>query len=136
VVDFLVAFYFDFLGKIRENGGMSDIKELTAKIKKFRDARDWKQYHKPKELAVSVSIEAAELLEKFQWEHKNTPEYIKAHKEEIGEELADVMNYLLLLADELGLDVKEIVEKKLVKNDKKYPVEKARGRDNKYTDYN
>jgi len=111
---------------------MSDIKELTEKIRKFRDARDWKQYHKPKELAVSVSIEAAELLEKFQWERKNTPEYIDAHKQEIGEELADVMIYLLLLADELELDVKEIVEKKLVKNEKKYPVEKAKGSDKKY----
>ncbi len=115
---------------------MSDIKELTEKIKKFRDARDWKQYHKPKELAVSVSIEAAELLEKFQWERKNTPEYIEAHKQEIGEELADVMIYLLLLADKMGLDVKEIVEKKLVQNDKKYPVEKAKSSDKKYTDYN
>jgi len=113
---------------------MSDIKELTAKIRKFCDARDWVQYHKPKELAVSVSIEAAELLEKFQWESKNTPEYIEAHKEEIGEELADVMIYLLLLADDLGLDVKDIVEKKIKKNEKKYPVEKVRGKDKKYSD--
>jgi NTP pyrophosphatase (non-canonical NTP hydrolase) len=114
---------------------MTDIKDLTEKIKKFRDARDWKQYHKPKELAVSVSIEAAELLEKFQWNRKNTPEYIDAHKQEIGEELADVMIYLLLLADELELDVKEIVEKKLVQNDKKYPVKKVKGSDKKYSDY-
>jgi len=114
---------------------MNDLKDLTNKIKKFRDARDWHQYHKPKELAISVCIEAAELLEKFQWERKNTPEYIASHKQEIGEELADVMIYLLLLADELGLDVKDIVEKKLEKNEKKYPVDKVRGSDKKYTDY-
>lgn len=63
---------------------MNNIEELTEKIIKFRDARDWKQFHAPKELAVSVCIEAAEILEKFQWQRKNTPEYIEAHKEEIG----------------------------------------------------
>lgn len=114
---------------------MSDIIKLTEEIKKFRDVRDWKQYHKPKELAISICIEAAELLEKFQWERKNTPEYVKEHKQEIGEELADVMIYLLLLVDELGLDVKEIVEKKLAQNKKKYPVGKVKGSDKKYTEY-
>ena len=111
---------------------MDEIKKLTEKINKFRDDRNWRQYHKPKELAISVCIEAAELLEKFQWERKNTPEYITSHKQEIGEELADVMIYLLLLANELGLDVKKVVEEKLAHNDKKYPVEKFKGSDKKY----
>lgn len=114
---------------------MNDINELTEKIKVFRDKRDWHQYHKPKELAISVSIEAAELLEKFQWERKNTPEYIASHKKEIGEELADVMIYLLLLADELGLDVKKVVEDKLVIDEQKYPVDKVKGDNKKYTEY-
>jgi len=114
---------------------MSDLNELTEKIKKFRDDRDWHKYHKPKELAISVNIEAAELLEKFQWERKNTPEYISSHKKEIGEELADVMIYLLLLADELGLDAKKVVEEKLISNNKRYPVEKVKGSDKKYTEY-
>ena len=114
---------------------MSDIQNLTEKIKKFRDDRDWHKYHKPKELAISVCIEAAELLEKFQWERKNTPEYIESHKKEIGEELADVMIYLILLADELDLDVKKVVEEKLVHNEKKYPIEKFKGSDKKYNSH-
>jgi len=113
---------------------MSDIKDLTDQINKFRDARDWRQYHNPKDLAMSVVIEAAELLEKFQWERKNTPEYINEHKEEIGEELADVIIYLLFLADDLDLDIKDIVEDKLEKSEKKYPVEKAKGSDKKYNE--
>ncbi|MFA6098239.1 MAG: nucleotide pyrophosphohydrolase [Patescibacteria group bacterium] len=113
---------------------MNEISELAKKILKFRDDRDWAQYHKPKELAVSISIESAELLEKFQWERKNKPEYIAAHRREIGEELADVMIYSLLLAETLGLDVKKIVEEKLKHNEKKYPIAKAKGNDIKYTE--
>lgn len=114
---------------------MNELQELITKIVKFRDDRDWAKYHKPKELAISVAIEAGELLEKFQWERKNTPEYIAAHKEEIGEELADVMILLLLLAYELKMDVKQVIEDKLRKNDLKYPADRVRGSDKKYTEY-
>ncbi|MFH1235748.1 MAG: nucleotide pyrophosphohydrolase [Parcubacteria group bacterium] len=113
---------------------MNELKFLTDMIVTFRNARDWEQYHQPKELAISVAIEAAELMEKFQWERKSTDEHIATHKEEIGDELADVMIYLLLLAYSLNIDIKTSVEEKLKKMREKYPVEKARGRDIKYTE--
>ncbi|KKW01755.1 MAG: hypothetical protein UY52_C0021G0021 [Parcubacteria group bacterium GW2011_GWC2_49_9] len=113
---------------------MNELKFLTDMIVAFRNARDWERYHQPKELAISVAIEAAELMEKFQWARKAQAEYIEAHKEEIADELADVVIYLLLLAYSLDIDVKSAVEEKLEKMRKKYPVEKARGRDIKYTE--
>ncbi len=114
---------------------MSDIKELQDKIIAFRDARDWKQYHHPKELAISIVIEAAELLEQFQWAKGATKEYMEKHRVDIGEELADVFIYALNLAHTMGYDVKEIIEDKLEKSEKKYPVEKVKGSDKKYTEY-
>ena len=111
---------------------MDELKDLTNQVNKFRDDRHWRQFHNPKDLSMSVAIEAAELMEKFQWSKKNTKEYIDSHKEEIGEELADVVIYLLFLADDLGLDVKQIVEDKLKKQANKYPVDKFKGTDKKY----
>ena len=112
---------------------MSDIKDLIEKIKKFRDDRDWMQFHNHKDMAISLCLEAAEVLEHFQWK---SPEKIEAHvkndKAEIAEELADVAIYLLELSDNLNIDLKQAVEKKLEKNDKKYPVEKAKGVATKY----
>src|SRR3990167_10261069 len=106
---------------------MAEIKTITAKIRKFRDQRDWKQFHNHKDMAISLVLEAAEVLEHFQWK---SPEDIKAHaksnKEEIGEELADVAIYLFELADNIGVDLREAVEKKLAKNNAKYPAEKSR----------
>lgn len=124
-----------FLLKMRENGGMSDIKELQKKIIAFRDERDWAKYHKPKELAISIALEAAELLERFQWDKGGTKEYQDAHREDIADELADVMIYLLLFADEMGFDVQEIIGNKLKKNEKKYLADKVKGSDKKYTEY-
>ncbi|MFH1207146.1 MAG: nucleotide pyrophosphohydrolase [Patescibacteria group bacterium] len=114
---------------------MSDLEDLQKKVIKFRNERDWAQYHTPKELAVSLSIEAAELLEQFQWAKGGTKEYQDKHREEISDELADVFVYTLFLADALKLDLKEIVDKKMLKNAKKYPVDKAKGSDKKYTEY-
>lgn len=109
------------------------IKEITEKIKKFRDKRDWIQFHDPKSMAASITIEAAELLEHFQWKSKKEiEEYVKTHKDHIAEEIADVGMYLFELADNLGLDLIEIMEKKLKKNIEKYPVEKAKGKHTKY----
>ena len=99
--------------------------ELIQKIIKFQTERDWKQFHTPENLAKSISIEAAELLEHFQW----TKEY---DKEEVVDELADVLNYCFLMADALDVDVKEIILKKMEKTAKKYPVEKAKGISTKY----
>lgn len=99
-----------------------NIKEL---IIKFRDDRDWKQFHSPENLAKSISIEAAELLENFQW----TSDY---DKDKVIEELADVIMYCVLLSDVLDADINQIVRDKLQKNIEKYPVDKARGNSRKY----
>ena len=98
----------------------------------FRDDRDWKQYHNPKDLAISLSLEAAELLEVFQWSGSDLE--CREKLSEIREELADVLMYAISLADRLDLDLDEIILEKLRRNGEKYPLEKARGRKDKYTD--
>lgn len=104
--------------------------ETIDQILKFRDDRDWKQFHNPKDLAISISLESAELLEIFQWSAEDVTCSDKIEK--IKEELADVVNYCVLMADACGLDLDEIVQEKLKKNNKKYPVEKAKGSKEKY----
>lgn len=112
---------------------MSDIKDIIEKIKKFRDERDWIQFHDPKNMAISIVIEASELLEHFQWKSKaEVEEYIKQHKNEIKEEVADIAIYLFELADNLGIDLQIAMERKLAKNTKKYPVDKVKGKHTKY----
>ncbi len=112
---------------------MSDIKELTKKIIQFRDKRNWKQFHNPKDVALSLVLEASEVMEHFQW---LTPEemenYIKEHKKEIGEELSDVLYWVLLISHDLNIDIKKAFEKKLSNQKKKYPVNKAKGKHTKY----
>lgn len=100
---------------------MSDIQSLINSVNKFRDDRNWRQYHNPKDLAISISIEAAELLEDFQW--ISSEKALRENKENIREEIADVLIYSLMLCSDLELDVKKIVEDKLVKNGEKYPVD-------------
>lgn len=115
---------------------MSEIKSLTEKIKKFRDDRDWMQFHNHKDMALSLVLEAAEVLEHFQWKK---PEEVEKHarkrKEEIAEELADVAMYLFELADNLKIDLAKAIEDKLAKNAKKYPIQKAKGNARKYTEF-
>lgn len=106
-----------------------DIKALTRDVVAFTEERDWDQFHNPKDLAVALSIEASELLEAFLWK---APEQAKVEK--VKEELADVLNYALLLADKYKFDVPAIVREKMARNAQKYPVEKARGVATKYTD--
>ena len=101
--------------------------ETVKKILQFTEDRDWDQFHSPENLAKSIAIEAGELLECFQW----SPDYDPEHT---AEELADVMNYCIQLADKLSLDMDTILLDKLAKNAKKYPVEKARGSNLKYTE--
>jgi dCTP diphosphatase len=114
---------------------MNEIKTIIAKIKKFRDERDWMQFHDPKNMAVSVVLEASELLEHFQWKTKEeVKKYIKTNKDEIRDEIADVAMYLFELADNLGIDLIKAMEQKLDKNSKKYPIAKAKGSAKKYTD--
>jgi NTP pyrophosphatase (non-canonical NTP hydrolase) len=104
--------------------------DTINKILQFRDDRDWKQFHNPKDLAISISLEAAELLEVFQWsgEDVNCAENI----DKIKEELADVVNYCVLMSDACGLDLDEIVLEKIKHNNEKYPVNKAYGSKEKY----
>ncbi|QHA38247.1 nucleotide pyrophosphohydrolase [Rossellomorea marisflavi] len=99
---------------------MSDIQQLMNKIDQFRDDRNWRPNHNPKDLAISISIEAAELLEDFQW--VTSEEALEENTENIREEIADILIYSFTLCSELGFDVKEIVEEKIVKNGLKYPV--------------
>jgi NTP pyrophosphatase (non-canonical NTP hydrolase) len=112
---------------------MKNINDLTKRIIAFRDARDWKQFHNPKDCAISLSLEASEVLEHFQWKNiEEIEEYVKTNKDEIGEELADVLYWVLLMSYDLDIDILEISEKKMRKNEDKYPVEKAKGKHTKY----
>ena len=106
--------------------------ETIDQILKFRNDRNWKQFHNPKDLAISISLEAAELLEIFQWSGEDV--YCRDKMEQIREELADVLNYIILMADACGLDLDEIIRDKVKKNNEKYPVEKAYGSKEKYTE--
>lgn len=111
---------------------MSEIIDIINELVKFRDARDWKQFHDSKNLATAISIEAAELNELFLW--KDVAEAEHVDKERLKEELADVFAFAFLLAEKHGLDVKDIVLDKIRKNDQKYPAEKARGTARKYNE--
>lgn len=107
--------------------------KLKKRIVEFRDARDWKQFHNPKDLALSLVLEAGEVMEHFQWKNsKEIEEYVRKHKEEIGEELADVFYWVLLMSNDLNIDISKALEKKLKKNEEKYPIEKAKGKHTKY----
>jgi hypothetical protein len=108
--------------------------ETIDQILKFRDDRDWKQFHNPKDLAISISLEAAELLEVFQWSAEDVTCSNKIDK--IKEELADVANYCVLMADACGLDLDEIIREKIKRNEEKYPIEKSKGNKEKYTEFN
>ncbi|MCM3439355.1 nucleotide pyrophosphohydrolase [Metabacillus halosaccharovorans] len=112
---------------------MSEFKRLTDKVVAFRDERDWQQFYNPKDLALSLSLEASELLENFQW--KTSEEAIEKSEENIKDELADIVIYALLFANETGIDLVEAIEQKIQKNNEKYPVEKAYGSKTKYTEY-
>ncbi|SHJ32221.1 NTP pyrophosphatase, house-cleaning of non-canonical NTPs [Clostridium amylolyticum] len=103
------------------------MEEILDRIRKFREDRDWNKFHTPENLAKSISIEAGELLEHFQWDSNY-------HKQEVSEELADVMIYCIHMADAMGVDIKEIILDKMNKNEKKYPVEKSKGNSKKYTE--
>ena len=106
---------------------MSDIKELKEALIKFRNERDWEQFHNPKDLALAINIESSELLEEFLWK-----KHEEAKVEKVKEELADVFAYAFLLADKYDFDIKQIVLDKIKKNGMKYPVEKSKGTAKKY----
>jgi NTP pyrophosphatase (non-canonical NTP hydrolase) len=114
---------------------MRDINKLLRRIKKFRDERDWMQFHNPKDLAAAISIEAAELLQLFLWKkNAEIADCTREKRQQIGEEIADIAIYLLELADNLQIDLAGAIENKLRVNAKRYPAVKAKGKALKYTE--
>lgn len=106
---------------------------LINEIIQFRDERNWKQFHNPKDLAISLSLEASELLENFQW--KTSDDAVKENLENIKDEIADVAIYTMLLSHELGINLEQAIKEKIQKNKQKYPVDKAFGSRKKYTEF-
>lgn len=114
---------------------MSELDDLQKRVVKFRDARDWKQFHNAKDLAIALNLEASEVLEHFLWKTKEeVTEYLKTHKGEVGEELADTLYYVLLMAHDLGININQAFMAKMEQNEAKYAVEKSKGNHKKYTE--
>ena len=114
---------------------MRDLQQVVERIRQFRDARDWKQFHHPKDMASGLAIEAAELMELFLWKNEQEQaEVVETKREQIEDELADIGMFLLELADNLNVDLLTAIEAKIEKNAEKYPVEKSKGRSAKYTE--
>jgi len=112
------------------------IRDLITEAVRFRNERDWAQFHTVKELAISLVVEAGELLELMQWKNGEALEMqVRAKNEAIADELGDVMHSILLLGEELGIDLEKAFVKKLRKLERKYPVRQARGRAEKYSEY-
>ena len=109
-----------------------DFEDARQKALQFRRERDWEQFHNPKDLAISISLEAAELLETFQWSGADTE--AADMRPQMEEELADVLIYCIYMADRLGIDIPQAISRKVARNAAKYPVEKARGSSRKYTE--
>jgi len=111
--------------------------QLLQQLIEFRKERDWEQFHNPKDLAISLSIEAAELLEWFQWRsEKEIKQQLQSDKRiQLEDELADVAVYLSYLCHDLDIDLNKVVAAKMVKNAEKYPIEKVKGRNDKYNEY-
>ena len=118
------------------NTQSNHIEELTGKIRAFVDEREWSQFHSPKNLSMALAVEASELMEIFQWlteeqSHQLDPKM----KQRVEEEMGDVMNYLIRLADQLDIDLIKAVENKLIINQQKYPADLVRGQSKKYSEY-
>ena len=112
------------------------IELLVKEILKFQDERDWEQFHTPKNLATGIAVEAGELLEHFQWvDYANKDEINPKDMQKIKDEIADVLTYILLLANNLDINIFDAVREKMKKNGEKYPIHKAKGSRKKYTEF-
>lgn len=112
------------------------LSEINERIRRFRDERDWVQFHNPKDMAIAISLEAGELLEHFLWKAPDEVDSrIESHRTEIEEEIADIAIYLTELADNLDIDLLEAMDRKITRNEEKYPVEQVRGSSRKYNEY-
>jgi NTP pyrophosphatase (non-canonical NTP hydrolase) len=113
-----------------------NLKEISQRLREFADARDWEQFHSPKNLSMALSVEAGELVECFQWlTEEQSCALSGSQLDAVEEEIADVQLYLIRLADKLGVDIADAVEKKIEKNGSKYPVDRVKGSSKKYTEY-
>lgn len=110
--------------------------DLIDQVVSFVKARDWEQFHNPKDVAISLSLEAAEVLEHFQWKSEaEIKAHLKQHKTEVADEMVDVLYWVLLMSYYFKIDLKKAFERKMAENEHKYPVNKARGSHAKYTAY-
>ena len=115
---------------------MSDLDSLTKSVLDFRDKRDWKQFHNPKDSAIALVSEAVEVLDELKWKKpQEIEEYLKSKKSKIGDELCDVLFWVLLMMHDLNIDINKQFKSKMDENNKKYPVEKVKGKHLKYTEY-
>lgn len=114
---------------------MSEMKKLQDLVVQFRDARDWKQFHNPKDVAISLVLEATEFLEHFQWKNENEiRQLLDTKKSEVSDELADVLYWVLLIANDLDINLQKSLNNKMIANNAKYPIEKSKGKHTKYTE--
>ncbi|MFT4677198.1 MAG: dCTP diphosphatase [Patiriisocius sp.] len=115
---------------------MKSLEDLKLKLRKFAGDRDWDQFHSPKNIAMALSVEVSELLEHFQWLTEDESKHLDAAAlAEVADEIADVQNYLVRLADKLGIDILDAAAVKFVKNEAKYPADLVRGSSKKYSEY-
>lgn len=115
---------------------MAELEQIQARIRSFRDERDWARFHNPKDMAIAISLEAGELLEHFLWKSPEEVETrVESHREEITGEIADIAIYLSELADNLGIDLLAAMEEKITKNEERYPADRVRGSSRKYSEY-
>jgi len=121
---------------VETNASPDSLVQLNQKLKQFVEDRDWSQFHSPKNLAMAMIVEAAELVEHFQWSTEDESYHMSPEKlDQVGHEIADTFVYLLRLAQVLNIDLIDVANNKIALNALKYPIEKARGKNNKYTDY-
>jgi len=114
---------------------MADLDDLQKRVIAFRDARNWEQFHNPKDLAVSMVLEAAEFLEHFQWKSSDEiKDHLKKKGDDVSDELVDVLYWVLLIAHDMKIDLPKAFDRKMTQNEKKYPIEKAKGTHKKYTE--
>ena len=114
---------------------MKTLNDLTEKILAFRDERNWAQFHKPKDMALSLILEASELAEHFQWKNEEeSAEHLESEREALGDELSDVLYWTLLMAHDFKIDLADAFEKKMNKNAEKYPVDKSKNSHAKYSE--
>ncbi len=112
-----------------------DINHIKQLLADFAAKRDWKQFHNPKDLAISLLVEATELLDEFKWKNPEAVQiHVKENKESVSDEVMDILYHVLLISADLDIDIVKEFERKMLKNEKKYPIEKSKGSNKKYTE--